>query len=90
MRNGLYSCTQDGLKLGNGMSFWAAEWILKKDRTAASSRVEKRKLKFFIMRRPGTTLPGGSKVKLKSEKGKADLIGGYSGHLKGTKKAALL
>jgi hypothetical protein len=35
-------------------------------------------------------LPDGSKVKSKSEKGRADLIGGYSGHLKGTKKAALL
>ena len=57
MRNGLYSCTQDGLKLGSGMSFWAADWILKKERVPASSKVVKVEVKFFIKRRPGAILP---------------------------------
>ena len=58
MRNGLYSCTQDGLKLGRGMSFWAAERLPKKDRTAASSRVVKQKLDLFIRRKPRRNMAG--------------------------------
>ena len=64
--------------------------MLESDKTAASSRVWKRKLNFFIRRKSGTTLPDGSKVKLKREKRRVKLIGGYSGHFKGTKKAALV
>ena len=55
--------------------------MLKKDRTAASRKVGKRKVYFFIRRKPGITLPDGSKVKLKSENGRTDLIGGYWDHL---------
>ena len=83
MRNGLYSCTQDGLKLGSGMSFWAVEWMLKKDSTAASSRAVKCKLNLFIRPRSGAILPDGSKVKLKCVKEKEDLISGNSGCAKG-------
>ena len=50
--------------------------MLKKHRTDASRKVVKRKLNFFIRCKPETTLPGGSKVKLKSEKGRTDLIDG--------------
>ena len=71
------------------MSFCAAEWMLKKDKTAASSRGGKQKLNFFIRRKLGMTLPDRSKLKLKSEKVRMDLIDGCLGHLKGIKKGRI-